>query len=211
MKTLRYRISSWDEISQCLSNNDRELHIHCININDKDLSCKIIRLDHDKYGTVFAGMVEGHGSMLSKKDGISYHMFTSSEILDELEKFGYTISYERDENLSGDQLDYLITLNNLGFDKIRKLPIRLRGTVNNTYSISTIVVGFKIDGVPAEWLDNTYVCPVAEYHDAVDRGTAINISAMSNDRNFSWEWMSDAVMSINDILQLNEDTLDNRS
>ena len=92
MTTLRYRITSWDEIGGCLSNNDRRYHLHCININDVDLRCKIIRLDHEKYGTVFAGMVEGTGSMLSTSDGINYHMFTTSEILAELEKFGYIIS-----------------------------------------------------------------------------------------------------------------------
>ena len=203
MTILRYRITSWDEIGGCLSNNDRRFHVHCITISDEDLRCKIIRLDHEKYGTVFAGMVEGTGSMLTKMDGINYHMFTPSEILDELEKFGYIISYERDENLSGDQLDYLINLNNLGFDKIRKIRIASRGTTTDSTTIKTIVVAFKISGVPAEWLDNTYACPIAEYHQAVDNGTAINISAISQDRNFSWEWMDDTVMSINDILQLN--------
>lgn len=211
MTTLRYRITSWDEIGGCLSNNDRDLHVHCISINDVDLRCKIIRLDHDKYGTVFAGMVEGTGSMLTSVDGVNYHMFTAEEILAELEKFGYIISYERDENLSGDQLDYLITLNGLGFDKIRKIRIISRGAVMGTTDIKTIVVAFKISGVPAEWLDNTYVCPIAEYHKAVDYGYAVNISAISRDRNFSWEWMDDTVMSINDILQLNENILDHRS
>ena len=75
MTILRYRITSWDEIGSCLSNNDRRFHVHCITITDEDLRCKIIRLDHEKYGTVFAGMVEGTGSMLTKMDGINYHMF----------------------------------------------------------------------------------------------------------------------------------------
>ena len=211
MTTLRYRITSWDEIGGCLSNNDRGYHLHCININDEDLRCKIIRLDHQKYGTVFAGMVEGTGSMLTSSDGINYHMFTTKEILDELEKFGYIISYERDENLSGDQLDYLVTLDKLGFDKIRRFQIVSHGTTFDAIQQKSIVVAFKIAGVPAEWLDNTYACPVAEYHRAVDNGTAINISAISKERNFSWDWMDDTVMSINDILQLNENILDSRS
>lgn len=211
MITLRYRITSWDEIGGCLSNNDRHLHLHCITINDKDLQCKIIRLEHDKYGTVFAGMVEGSGSMLTSSDSINYHMFTTKEILDELEKFGYIISYERDENLSGDQLDYLINLQNLKFDKMRKIQIVSRGPVVGTSQTKVIVVAFRISGVPAEWLDNTYACPVAEYHDAVDSGNAINLSAISKSNNFVWDWLDDTVMNINDILQLNENILDGRS
>jgi hypothetical protein len=119
----------------------------------------------------------------------------------ELYKFGFDIHIKREKKLTGDQLDYLMNLNNLGFEKIRMLTIVLP-YIPHQPKYRTIVVGFMVKDHP-KWLDNTYQCPESEYLKAIEDGTAVNLTAISSSKHFDWSFLRDFVLSINDILAVN--------
>lgn len=199
-KELAYTISSWSEISKCLSNNSRRLHLKCITIDDDRLSGQCIQVVHEKYGCLFACMVSNIGGMLDRMPDESYHMIPTQQILDELEKFGFIIDFQPDEHISGKQLEYLITLNKLGYDKIRILYVSYPTASDYIYKQRIVV--FNVDKNP-NWLTNTYVAKEKEFIEALNNGSAMNITEVSQTQQFEWEFLNDKVLNISDILQVN--------
>jgi len=201
---LRYQISDWSEITQCLSNNSEDLSLRYMEISDEDLEGKLIMVEHRLYGILFSCLVEGKGTLLTSPDPTDVevmHTFRTEDILMELGKFGFDIYIKREKKLSGDQLDYLMNLNTLGFDKIRILTIVLP-YVPHKPKFRQIVVGFMVGGLP-KWLRNDYQCPESEYLKAVEDGTAINLTTLGAKKNFDWGFLKDYVLSIDDILAVN--------
>lgn len=128
---------------------------------------------------------------------------STQEILDQLKRFGFYIIYEEEKELPGKLLNYLITLDGLGYDKIRILyvdmPMPLPGEdVEPKY----FVVAFKVKDHP-DWINNTYRATENEIIEGTMNGTAINISAMSKDLKFNWNFLKDYVLNIKDILDEN--------
>lgn len=198
---LRYEIHDWSEVGECLSNTSRDLRIRYIELLDEELSGKLIMVEHNLFGTLFACLVEGHGDLLcgpNPHDPHGLHRFRDEDILMELYKFGFDIRLNREKKLTGDQLDYLMTLNGLGFDKIRAITVVLPYCPHDP-KYKQVVVGFQVSGMP-KWLDNTYQCPESEFLKAIEEGTAINLTAISKSRHFDWSFLKDHVLSINDIL-----------
>ena len=91
MIPLKYNISAWDQLSCCLSNLSRDLHIHVTEFvqNDK-ISGTRIRVEHETFGVLFACVINAQGSLVSTDSGI-VHEFTSDEILAELKKYGFDV------------------------------------------------------------------------------------------------------------------------
>ena len=201
---LRYEITDWSQVTECLSNNSPDLRMRYIEISDEDLEGKLIQVEHTLYGTLFACLVEGRGPLLSSPDPLNpaaLHVFRLEDILMELYKFGFDIIFKRERKLSGDQLNYLITLRGLGFQKLRYLNIVLP-YVPNKPKYRRIVVGFMVGPHP-KWLNSTYSCPETEYLKAIEDGSAINLTAISQTVGFDWSFLRDFVLSIDDILAVN--------
>lgn len=201
---LRYEIHDWSEINECLSNNSRDLRARCVEVCDEDLRGRILLVEHAVYGTLFACMVEGEGSILSAPDPFdpcTMHYLREEEIMMELYKYGFDIRIRRERKLTGEQLDYLMNLNNLGFDKIRNITIVLPYAPHKP-KYKQVVVGFMVGALP-DWLNNTYQCPESEFLKAIEDGSAVNLTAISRSRHFDWFFLRDHVLSINDILAVN--------
>lgn len=204
MNRLRYEITDWSQVTECLSNNSKDLHMRYIEIADEDLEGKLILVEHNIYGILFSCLVEAKGSLLASPDPCNpemFHVFRIEDILMELYKFGFDIRLKRERKLTGDQLDYLMNLNSLGFDKIRMLTIVLP-YVPHKPKYKVVVVGFIVNDHP-KWLDNTYQCPESEFLKAIENGTAVNLTSISSSKNFDWSFLRDYVLSINDILAVN--------
>lgn len=204
LQRLRYEITDWSQVTECLSNNSKDLRMRYIEITDDELVGKLILVEHAVYGILFSCLVEGQGSILSAPDPHdprSMHMFREEDILMELYKFGFDIRFKREKKLDGDQLDYLINLGNLGFDKLRYLTIVLP-YVPHKPKYKQVVVGFMVGALP-KWLHNTYQCPETEYLKAIEDGSAVNLTAISQSRHFDWSFLKDHVLSINDIIAVN--------
>lgn len=203
MKTmpLRYNISAWEQLVGCMSNTSNSLHIRVKKlIHDRRLNGTVIEVYHDEFGPLFCYVVDGRGPLLASSDPLDYEL-TTAEILKELERYGFIVTFNPVESLPDDQLRYLETIAGLGFDKIRVLNVYKYNT-DGTKSIDPHVVVFTVEPNPG-WLDNTYAASYKEYTKAVAQGTAVDLSNMSEAKRFRWDWL-DYVGSIRDILYENK-------
>ena len=199
---LRYKISSLNQLPKCMSNNSRQLHIHVAEIiNDHRLQGTLVRLDHDDFGTLFACLVDGAGTLLTPDATNHFPEFTTQEILTELKKYGFEIYFNPEEALSSEQLSYLVTLNGLGFDKIRILNV-YEQLQSGALSFTPTVVAFKVSA-HGDWLNNSYSAHLTELQKGLTDGTAINISAISKEKKFRWDWLT-FVANIEDVLKDNQ-------
>lgn len=198
--SLQYKISSWTQIGECLSNTDRKLHARCIKIISPTLEGLSVRVEHDDYGCLFSYLVNGKGSSLSD---LPVNILSTQTVLEQLKRFGFYIRYEQEKHVPGEMLEYLITLNNLGYDKIRILFVHVPTVqVGETDVVRYCVVAFKVKYHP-NWVDNLYQAEESELTEGALNGTAINISAISEEKNFDWSFLGDYVLNIYDILEEN--------
>lgn len=198
---LQYNISSWDQLTKCQSNNSKDLHISVTDfMQNAKLDGILIKVCHKVLGVLFACLVDGSGTLLSEDGTNHIHEFTTADILAELAKFGFIVTYNPREHLDGDQLQYLMTLNQLGFDKIRTLVVN-KYTQQGTTKPTPTVVAFKVDKC-SKWIDNKFIENESDFLLALSNGSAINISAISQEQKFRWDWL-DYVANIDDIISDN--------
>lgn len=205
LETLRYKISSWRQLPDCLSNNSRELRIHITDFfNNEELRGFRISLEHTTLGVLFCCVLQARGSIVTDEDEYGASELTPEEILKELRKYGFEITYEPIKGLSGNLLDYLITLDKLGYDKIRVLNVW--HTQNGTKAFETKIVAFQVNP-HGDWLNNGYSASEKEFIKALNDGTAINLTDTSRTKNFRWDWLYGNVLSIEDVIEANADQM----
>lgn len=212
-KPLRYNISNWLQLAECKSNNSVDLYITVKQIID-DGSHRLaginILVNHTQYGTLFACLVNSSGSLLTP-DPVSgiIKEFTTDEILAELNKFGFDVTFEINQHLSGDQISYLMTLSDLEYDKIRKLQVyREDNIIISTTSpdkiqryYSEFLVAFNSDKCP-DWLSMDYTCGERPFLKALESSGAMNLTDLKQTRGFDWTWLT-YVANIDDIIRDN--------
>lgn len=202
---LRYKISSWRQLPNCLSNNSRELHIHITDFfNNTELRGFRISLEHTSMGVLFCCVLQARGTIITDEDEYGASELSPTEILRELYKYGFYIEYEPITALSGNLLDYLITLDKLGYDKIRIMNVW--HTENGMQASDTKIVAFQSDPL-GDWLNNAYSASQKEFLEALDKGTAINLTDTSRTKNFRWDWLYGKVLNIEDVIQDNADQM----
>ena len=201
---LRYNISNWLQLSECLSNNSTDLYITVKQVIDDGshrLEGTIILVNHTQYGTLFACLVNSKGSLLTPdpESGIIKE-FTTDEILAELNKFGFDVTFEINQHLSGEQISYLITLSGLNYDKIRKLPVYEYDAQANKI-FSDYIVAFNVEQC-SDWIDMNYACSKTDFLRKLNDGVALNLTNMSQTKLFDWTWLT-YVADIEDIIEDN--------
>lgn len=200
---LRYQISNWKQLSRCKSNNSRELSIHVTEfVQNFMVSGLRITVDHTNLGTLFAYVIDARGDLISNSsDSIIPFELSPDEILKELEKFGFLVTYNPRSLLKGNQIEYLMTLQNLHFDKLRVLTVKhiARDVIANTKHI----VAFNVKDNP-NWINNSYVASNEEYIKSLQDGSAIDITNVSETQRYDWSWL-DYVGNISDILDDNSE------
>lgn len=196
---LQYNISEWSQLTNCLSNNSNYLRIRVSNIHDENvLEGKVIKVCHDKLGVLFAYPVDIAGNLIDKNVD-SYLGLSTEELLAELRKFGFIVTFNRREYLPKDQLDYLANLRALNFDKLRVLSVY--HYENGSIAFEHKVVAFNIAKNP-DWLLQGHTASKSEFLESLNNGSAINLEDISVHSKFSWDWL-DYVASIDDILKDN--------
>lgn len=197
---LRYNISSWLQLPECKSNNSADLYITVKQVIDDGshrLTGLIILVQHNQYGTLFACMVNADGSLLTKDPNSEIIWeFTTDEITKILATFGFDITFHINQNLSGDQISYLMTLDDLGFDKLRRLEVQ--GT-DGKYS--EYIVAFNVAKCP-DWIQNDYVCGIKPFLNALQISGAMNLTDLEQTKGFDWTWLT-YVANIDDIIEDN--------
>lgn len=201
-KKLRYEIDSWDQVPQCTSNLSKHLHLTYDIVLDRSLTGSIIRVEHDKYGCLFAYMVESSGNLLDPmSDGMMFELRTE-DILLELAKYGFIISFNKDlPVLNNNQYELLCTVNGLGFDRIRVMYVDSLSSNRTTEKERTArLVVFRIESLP-DWLNFHKVCTSKEFDKALESGGAINLTqAKGGLKGNNWSFLIDNVLSISDLL-----------
>lgn len=203
-RPLHYNISNWLQLSECKSNNSADLFITVKQVIDDGshrLQGTIILVNHNQYGTLFACLVNSKGSLLTPdpESGIIKE-FSTDEICKELYKFGFDVTFEINQHLSGSQISYLITLSGLNYDKIRRLPVFEYDRLGNKV-FSDYIVAFNVEQC-ADWLDANYVCAKKPFLEKLNDGVAVNLTHMSQTQLFDWTWLT-YVADIDDIIEDN--------
>jgi len=199
-----HNISNWLQLSECESNNSKDLFITVKQVIDDGshrLEGIIILVNHAQYGILFACLVNSKGSLLTP-DPVSgiIKEFSTDEILAELNKFGFDITFEINQHLSGEQISYLITLSGLNYDKLRKLPVYEYDSQANKI-FSDYIVAFNVKQCP-EWIQQEYTCSKADFLRKLNDGVALNLTHMSQTQLFDWTWLT-YVANIDDIIEDN--------
>ena len=198
---LRYNISNWLQLSDCKSNNSVDLYITVKQVID-DGSHRLqginILVNHTQYGTLFACLVNSSGSLLTPDpDSGIIKEFTTEEILAELNKFGFDIIFEINQHLSGDQISFLMTVYDLGYDKLRVLSVQDKP--GGHYSDYLVV--FNVEKCP-DWIHNDYTCGKQVFVNALTSSGAMNLTDLKQTQGFDWTWLT-YVANIDDIIRDN--------
>lgn len=198
---LRYNISNWLQLSECISNNSKDLFITVRQIID-DGSHRLrgtnILVNHSQYGTLFACLVNADGSLLSS-DPVSGKIkeFSIDEICEELYKFGFDVTFHINQHLSGDQISYLMTISDLGYDKLRRLYVQDKP--DGRYS--EYIVVFNVAKCP-DWINLDFTCGKKPFVEALISSGAMNLTDLEQTKGFDWTWLT-YVANIDDIIEDN--------
>lgn len=197
---LRYNISNWAQATECLSNNSPDLSISVSTITDRILSGQLISVHHVLYGTLFAAMTSGDGVIVSDNNGYGMPItwMSTDEILAQLARFGFYITYNVQAHLPGDTLACLMKLYNLGFDQISRIKVNPKHSDKSSF---IAVVSFNGAAHPS-WL--AYPCEISyeEFISASSDGTAFNVSGISQFLGIDWSWLT-FVANISDVIREN--------
>lgn len=198
---LRYKVSDWRQLPQVQSNNSNKLTISVAEfVQDKRLNGTRIQVTHEDFGVLFACVVNGGGDIVSESEENLVNELTPEQILSELQKFGYYITYKPTIKLPIRQLEYLMSIRGLNFDKIRILYVH-----EYIYGIKQIkwhVVAFNVKECP-DWINNWYSPHKNEFLKALNSGGAMNLSKVSRTEKFNWSFLVDFVANIEDIVEDN--------
>lgn len=207
---LRYNISSWFQLPECRSNTSKDLHIVVNRVID-DGSHRLmginIQVRHPQYGTLFACLVNADGTLLNHDENSQIiQEFSVDEILSVLATFGFYITFHVNQHLSEEQVAYLTTLNNLGFNKLRRLEVyNPAGTVQTIKHVqlkySEYIVAFNVAKCP-DWINLDFCCGKKPFVDALMSSGAMNITDLEQTKGFDWTWLT-YVANIDDIIRDN--------
>ena len=198
---LRYRISNWTQLPLCKSNYSAALHVRVANfVNDSRLQGQRITIFHDEFGEVFSAMIAASGSIVNSSIPCCV---TDQGILRELERFGFMVEYRPIAHLKSDILRLLISLDGLGYDKIRVLKLK---NVPLSDKTDSVIVAFKTAEHP-EWLNVSYEETYRVYAESAANGSAYTFYRVPKD-DVDWTWL-DFVANIPDILRENAYNGDN--
>lgn len=195
---LRYRVSSWRQLPDCMSNTSRQLHIHVADIYYRhDFSGFRISIDHEMFGTLYAVTLNAKGSIVYEADHECDQYTSTQAILAMIRKYGFLVDYSPMDDLPSAQIEYLISLRDLKYDKIRVLNVWK--TIHGEQQFTQYIVGFKVAN-HEYWLNNDYSPSETEFINALVDGSAINVTKIGREHNFNWDWLT-YVANIDDIIK----------
>lgn len=193
---LRYEISDWNDLNNCLSNNSQNLFIRVSKLLDPHLTGRIIEVKHSLYGTLFAAVVDASGDMLSNEvDGRIVRPMTVEAILEQLAIYGFYVTYHPEQYLPGSQLLLLMSVQSLGYRLITVLNVDYKDARRQ------VVVAFNADDCPA-WITYGHVISESELSKKLSSGAALNVDAIPSTHSMNWDWLS-YVATIEDVLRMN--------
>lgn len=197
-KLLRYKISDLRQLNVCKSNNSQALTLVTTTfINDNRLNGLRVQVVHDTFGVLYAYTFDAKGTLISPYE--AFDEINIAELIRELKKYGFLIDYDPIKAISQEQIEFLRTLDKLGFDKIRKITVV---EDRNKDTGKSIVVLFNIDKNP-DWINNLYCTTQTELNTAFNNGSAFNVSELKQAKKFDWSWLAGFVADVGDVIRDN--------
>lgn len=199
---LQYQISDWKQLTSCMSNTSRDLKIGVRTFqNNSKLTGTLITVSHSTFGTIFACIIDPHGSCIYRPSESIVPILTTEQVLQQLKLFGFYVTFKEDDTLPQSQLDFLRTLNTLHFDKIRMI-----NTWWYDYGIKQYkqyIVAFNVSTL-GDWINAAFQPSKANFITALENGAAMNISSIPESVNSGWSWvfLNNKVLNISDILHI---------
>ena len=198
---LRYNISNWFQLSECRSNTSVDLYITVKQIIDDGshrLTGIAILVQHNQYGTLFACLVNADGSLIVKDENSGIiSEFSTDDITKILATFGFDVTFHIHQHLSGDQIAFLMTVSELGYDKLRRLYVQDKP--DGRYS--EYIVVFNVEKCP-DWIQLDFTCGKKPFVDALISSGAMNLTDLEQTKGFDWTWLT-YVANIDDIIEDN--------
>ena len=144
-------------------------------------------------------MIDGHGTLITAQDdeGADIPFLTKDEILKQLMKFGFYITYDVKNNLPEFVLDFLYKVMNLGYDKISRIALESYDVNGNRVWRPTVIViksGYNTDLL-------TFDCKVfrKKFDEKLECNTLMNVT---HEPGMIWDWLA-YIANIEDILDEN--------
>lgn len=203
---LRFRIEDIHDLPKCKSNNSRDLSLHVSEFSSEKLSGVRITVEHRIFGSLFTYIINAKGSIITELPDYDELDISMKQVLAQLKRFGFLVEYQPKLHLSLDQINYLKTLQELKYDKLRILKTWTYKGVQKVEDLK--IVAFQVDPL-GDWLNNAYSPSRVDYLKALDDGTAINLTDISRTQNFRWDWLKGKVLSIEDVLKYAEEPNEN--
>ena len=198
---LRYNISNWLQLSECRSNTSVDLYITVKQIIDDGshrLTGIAILVQHTQYGTLFACLVNAEGSLIVKDENSGIiSEFSTDAITKILATFGFDVTFHINQHLSGDQISFLMTVNDLGYNKLRRLYVQDKP--DGRYS--EYIVVFNVEKCP-DWINLDFTCGKKPFVDALISSGAMNLTDLEQTKGFDWTWLT-YIANIDDIIEDN--------
>lgn len=199
---LRYEISNWDQITNCLSNNSKALSLSLSKVIDGNaMRGLVVKVNHANYGTLFAAMIKGSGQLLTDKDeeGQILPFLTTDEILKQIEKFGFIISYVERAHLNNETLVFLNNVKQLGFDKITRVQVETRTEYGAKIWVPRILV------IKSQYNTDLlkFDCNLSlkDFCDKLANNWIMNVTYLHSE-NVTWDWVT-YIANIIDIINEN--------
>lgn len=162
-------------------------------------------MNHSTLGTLFAAMIEGSGQLITQEDeeGNDLPFLTTDQILEQIMKFGFYVTFDVKSNLPGDTISFLATIDNLGYDKITKVLLQETNEEGQIIWKPNIII-FKTVPENKDLISYGTKLSRAKYVEKVTAGTVMNVT---HELEHSWDWVT-SLFNIADILDENIDPVD---
>lgn len=202
---LQYQISDWSQLSNCMSNNSPELKIIVCNyVQNDDIEGTKIEVHHPVYGTLLAYTISPKGNLITDITDKDIDVMHTQTLLNELRRYGFYVDFVEEENLPEGQINLLKSLKAFNFDKLRICSIH--SDYEDFYS-TIRVTAFNIKENPY-WINSGYSPSKAEWENALLNGSAFNVSGLDGAEDYSWDWVYNAIIDIEELLEKYEDNHD---
>ncbi len=199
---LRYEISNWDQITNCLSNNSKALSLSLSKVIDGNaMRGLVVKVNHANYGTLFAAMIKGSGQLLTDKDeeGQILPFLTTDEILKQIAKFGFIISYVERAHLNNETLVFLNNVKQLGFDKITRVQLETRNEYwAKAWTPKILVIKSQYN---TDLLKFDCSLPIKNFNEKLANNWIMNVTDLDAE-NVTWDWVT-YIANIIDIINEN--------
>lgn len=203
---LQYKISDWHQLVKCQSNTSPDLKIGVTDfLNNDEIAGIRISVNHPKYGSLFSILLGDYcyGSLVSPIAYSATYATRDCEtdivqiVQNQLERFGFYITYSQENYLSKPQVEFLRAVNAFNMDKLRLVSVHDDIHLDDT---QLFITAFNVEHLPA-WIQTGYSPGRSEWSKAISEGYAINVSALCKNPEFKWDWMYNNLIDLPQLLE----------